>query len=86
MAIIIPCNVSVGYSLVSQTGRDCLLEPACLLEIDKEIVIQSYGYAAEQFGVNAALAQDFVNIGAVATNFLGQPCRRAALTAQFVAD
>ena len=62
------------------------LEPACLLEFDKEIVIQCYGYAAEQFGVNAALAQDFVNIGAVATNLLGQPCRRAALTAQFVAD
>ena len=55
MAIIIPCDVSVGYSLVSQPGRDCLLEPACLLEFDKEIVIQCYGYAAEQFGVNATL-------------------------------
>lgn len=63
-----------------------LREAACTLELSEKIVTQRNGDATEQFGVDAPLAENFVNIGAVAANFLCEPSRRAALTAQFVAD
>ena len=47
---------------------------------------ESYRNPAQQLCVNAAFTQNLVDVGAVTANFLREPCRRAALPAQFIAD
>ena len=61
-------------------------ETACGLQLLEKVVGKGYRYAAKQLGVDRAFSQDFVNIGAVAADFLGEPCSRTSLAAEFIAD
>ena len=53
-------------------------------EVEEEIVLQHYADASEQGRVDAATFEYLVGIGAVATQFAGQPCWCALLADEFV--
>ena len=57
-----------------------------MLEGDKEVMVKSHRDTAKQLGVDTPLAEDLVDIGAVAIDFLRQPCGGPTLATQFVAD
>ena len=61
-------------------------EPASRLEFSEEIVIESYRDAAKKLCINASLAQNLVNIRAVAAYFLCKPGCRPTLPTEFIAN
>ena len=71
---------------VKSVSASGLCETACGLQLLEKVVGKGNRYATQQLGVDRAFSQDFVNIGAVAADFLGEPSGRTSLAAEFIAD
>ena len=54
--------------------------------VDKEVAVECVADLQQEFGVDTAAVEDFIDIRAVAVEFLREPYYRSLLRSQFVLD